>query len=151
MFVAPDSRSVYNVRMSDAELDGFETFHRPTAPVSGEPSITIQSRGNLGLNAAAYEALGEPESVVLLFNRAKRVIALRAVDPHVPEAYPVSRQGQANSWTISGRAFLKEYGIPIGEARRYRASPLGDDVLTVDLNQDPAPAPGTRGKNPNRG
>jgi hypothetical protein len=112
--------------------------------------VTIQSRGNLGLNVAAYEALGEPESVALLFNRAKRIIGLRAVDTHAPEAYPVARQGNANSWTVSGRAFLKAYDIPVGEARRYRAEPAGD-ILTIDLNQVPIHAPGTRGKKANRG
>lgn len=131
--------------MAEIDPSGFETFQRPTAPASGEPFVTIQARGNLGLNVAAYEALGEPQSVALLFNKAQNSFGLRAVDPHAPEAYPVSRQGTANSWTVSGRAFLKEYGVPVGEARRYRAKSVGD-ILAVDLNEAPAPAPGTRGK-----
>lgn len=136
--------------MTKNSLDGFEVFHRPAPPGHGEPLITIQARGNLGLNAAAFEALGEPKGALLMFSRARNAFALKAADLEMPEAYPVQQQGGARSWTVSSRAFFKEYGVPIGESRKYRAELVGD-ALVVNLSQTPLPATSTRGAKGNRG
>ncbi len=77
------------VGMADIDLSGFEEFDRKGVPVGTAPMVTIQKRGSFSLNRAAYDALGKPEQLVLLFNPERQVIALRPVGKENPRAYPV--------------------------------------------------------------
>lgn len=112
----------------------FETFMRQRAPVTGEPSVTIQKRGTLSLNVPAYSALGSPEAVELLFDRDQRLMALRAVDPSAESAYPIRPLGRGSTWLVSGKAFTKYYGIETGSAHRWTGR-VEDGLLIVDLKE----------------
>lgn len=126
----------------------FETFKRQRAPVSREPTVTIQKRGMLSMNAPAYAELESPEAVELMFDREERLIGLRKVDPSTEHAYVVRPLGKGgNNWLISGRAFTGYYDIPVGVARRWPAR-MDDDVLVVDLKEPGTEVTGTRGRQP---
>ena len=112
----------------------FEEFDRRAAPPA-HPSVTIQKRGTFGLNRAAHESLGSPTHVKLLFDPERRVIGIIAASAEDPNAYRLQKQQRARNYLLSGRAFANRYGIPLGQARRYRGEMHGD-VLTVDLQQD---------------
>lgn len=45
------------------------------------PQVSIQKRGQLMLNAPAFNALGQPTAVELLFDREEQTIGMRQVDP----------------------------------------------------------------------
>jgi len=115
------------------EFTGKKT-RSPSAPL-----VSIQKRGVFSLNRAAYEILGEPTHVKLLFDRNKQVIGIRAADPEELGAYTVRKQKRAANYLFTGIAFANTYGIDIGYARRYRGEPH-DDMLIVDLNQEPMDA-----------
>ena len=110
----------------------FETFTRRAAPVVREPVVALQRRGVLSLNRAAYELLGEPAAVELLFDRAGRRIGLRPVVGDAPHAYRVRKQPGSATYLIGAKAFLQFYGIPHDQARRWGAALL-DGVLVADL------------------
>ena len=48
----------------------FEVFERTNARASSDPTLTITVRGTLNLNQAAFEKLGKPEAVALLYDRS---------------------------------------------------------------------------------
>ena len=112
---------------------GFETFKRQRLTPAREPYVTIQRKGIFSLNRAAYEALGSPESVELLYDRDERLIGIHKVDPSMDHAYIVRTQRGAN-WLISGRAFMNYYEVDVSEPRRRMAQMQGD-VLVVDLKE----------------
>ncbi len=113
----------------------FETFKRQRAPATGEPAITIQKRGTFSLNLPAHSALEAPEAVELLYDRERRLVALRKVDPSTEHAYVVRPLGKGNStWLISGMAFAAYYGIVTDIARRWIGR-LEDGMLVIDLNE----------------
>lgn len=115
---------------------GFETFKRQRARAADEPYVTIQKKGVFSLNHAAYETLGSPESVELLYDPDARLIGLRKVDPSVDHAYMLRSVGRgATTWLLSGTAFTKFYGIET-EVSRRRLGRLDEDVLVVDLNDE---------------
>jgi ribosomal protein L17 len=126
-------------------MPNFEVFDRRSRPFFVQPLVTIQRRGIMSLNQAAYEALGNPQAVELLFDRAERVMGLRAVDQHAPHAYPLPQQGNSSNHLVAGKAFVKFYGIDTSVARRYRAEMLGN-VLAVDLKQEAIETTGPRGQ-----
>ncbi len=115
----------------------FEVFTRRARPVVAQPMVTVQKAGTLGLNHAAFEALGEPEAVLLLFDPEERIIGLRRVERSDPNSYPVQKQPSGKGAVVSGKAFAQFYGIATDQARRYPAR-FYDDVLGVDLNEEAA-------------
>jgi len=128
-----------------AAMPNFEVFNRRASPRSTEPLVTIQKRGTMSFNRAAFEAIGEPEAVELLFDRDERVVGFRPVGADVPHAYRPRKQGNAYNYIIAGQAFTQYYGIDTGTARRYPAA-MFDGVLAVDLKQAGTDATGPRGR-----
>jgi hypothetical protein len=133
-------RITQEVRVSELDLDGFEVFDRSSAPAPVIPFVTLQRRGLISLNRGAYEALGAPAAVELLYNRDRRTIAIRPADPTSPRAYALRQQGGeggSKTYLIAGAAFTAHYQIDTSVARRYRVEHHGE-VLLVDLNQEDA-------------
>jgi hypothetical protein len=124
----------------------FETFKRQRAPISTEPSVTIQKRGTLSLNMPAYSALGEPKAVELLYDREAHLMALRQTEPGMDSAYVVRPLGKGNStWLISGKAFTSYYGIETGVARRW-AGRVEEGLLIFDLSVPGVDVSGNRNR-----
>jgi hypothetical protein len=123
--------------VTDVSEFEWEEFDRRSAPKVSTPIITLQKRGNFGINRAAFEAMGRPEAVKLLYDRKQQVIGIRpADDPEARNAYQVRKQPNSDSFLFSGIAFAHRYGIPLGETRRFRSQMRGD-VMIVDLKQEP--------------
>lgn len=114
-------------------------FDRRASPITDEAFITIQRRGTFSVNRAAREAIGEPEAIELLYDADERVIGFRPVDPALPHAYRLRKQGRSNSWIIGGQAFTKTFKIDTEAAVRYAAT-IEDGVLVVDLKRPGADA-----------
>jgi hypothetical protein len=118
-----------------ADLE-FEVFSEEIMKPESEVAVSIQKGGVLALSPGAYAALGEPAAVELLFARRERVMGLRPANPErVPHAYKVRRHKASRSHLISGRRYVRHYGIETEKATRYRAMMSGD-VLTVPLGAD---------------
>lgn len=112
----------------------FEVFDRKGTPTTNKPWVTIQARGNFGLNRAAFEAMGKPEAVELLYDGDARRVGFRPTDPEALNAYPVRKQGGSDSYVLAGRAFTQYYSIDTTEARRYDADMMGD-ILVIELDE----------------
>jgi len=113
----------------------FEVFDKRAATATKNPMVTVQRGGNFSLNRAAYQAMGEPETVELLFDRENRFIGFRPVPSTSARGFPVRPQGKASPTTfmIAGHAFAKHYEIDASTARRYGVQ-MQDDILVLDLN-----------------
>ena len=104
-------------------------------PSTAEPAVTIQKRGSMSLNSAAYEALDSPEQVELLYDRENKLLGMQKAPDGSSDAYLVRAVGQNGAThVVSGKAFLTYYGIPRDVARRWIAEKQ-DDMLIVDLKQ----------------
>jgi hypothetical protein len=117
----------------------FQRFDKQGARLVKTPELTIQAKGTMSMNAAAFNLLGEPVAIEFLYDSDAKVIGLRSVPPEDPHAYPVrgvggkKPNGAPNSFIVAGTAFLSFYGIPYGTPVR-REVRVVDDVLIVDLN-----------------
>jgi hypothetical protein len=117
----------------------FERFDKRHAPIAGSPFVTIQRDGRvMTINRAAYEMLGEPDAVELLYSKKHRVIGLREVSKNEPYAFPLRPQGrkgaQPSNYVLAAQAFTKHYGIDTSVAMRYPAE-MQYDTLTIDLSR----------------
>ncbi len=125
-------------------MPNFEVFtRRSSRPSATEAMMTIQKRGTFSLNRAAFEGMGEPEAVELLYDGGERLIGLRPVAASVKHAYPVRKQPNAASYLLAGNAFCAHHGIPVGESRRYNAT-IVEGMMVVDLKQEPQQITSTR-------
>ena len=117
----------------------FETFKRQRLKPGAQPLVTIQKKGVLSLNRAAYASLDEPEAVELLYDRESRRIGIRKVDSALDHAYVVRSFGKGGTWLISGTAFTNYYDIDTSVPTRREAR-VEDGVLVIDLNDPGTPA-----------
>lgn len=114
----------------------FETFTGGNGRQAGaEPFVTLMRRGNLGLNQAAYEAMGKPAAVVLLWDRNARIIGLKPADTSTPHARRLLRPNQAQYYTAAAQAFFRWAEISDADMGRYPVSILQGRILAVDLNE----------------
>ena len=78
----------------------FEVFKKRMVPLVKQPYVTIQKRGTMSFNKSAHMALGEPETVELLYDPNERIIGVRAIDPDVEHAD--ERRGE-QLWHAAGQ------------------------------------------------
>lgn len=111
----------------------FELFDKRSVPKTKTPQVTVQKKGTLSINRPAYEGMGSPERVNLLFDRDSRLIGIRQATEE-SHSYPLRKVGQGNSYLVSGGLFVSYYDIPCEVARRYDAE-VKDEMVVVDLKQ----------------
>ncbi len=106
----------------------FETFKRQDAKrKKSEPTVTVLKNGNISPSKDALDLLGRPVFVLLLFDKAQRVVGIRPVDKESEYTY---RIGKADM--ISGKAFCNYFGIDYETSRRYPAH-IYNDILIFNL------------------
>lgn len=125
-------------------MEGFEKFTGRAVPASRKiPRVALQTRGNMSLNKAAFEALGSPEAVFLLFNKATRALALQPATIDQPYSYPVRKQPGSESYMVGARAFCQHYELDVSGTRAF-APKLQDGILVFEFDKGDAVAPRKR-------
>ncbi len=118
----------------------FEVYDRRSAPLAKTPQVTFQRGGAISFNASAYNAMGSPTSLELLYDRDRQVVAFRSVGPDEPHAYPMRPVGaSAKTYIVNGRSFFAYYSIDISVPYRYvpqiiEGKAPGEMIAIVDLN-----------------
>ena len=125
---------------------GFEVYDKRRASASKHPYVTIQRKGPFSFNRAAYELMGSPNAIELLYDRDEERIGFRPTSPDRPQAFPVRAQGK-NSVThiVAGQSFTKHYGLDTSLARRYPVR-MEDKILVLDLRGDSVEVTGPRAR-----
>ena len=117
--------------------NGFEEFTARKGPSgSRRPRVGIQRSGKISLNRVAFEHLGEPSFVVLMFDRERQAIGLRAAKEDVPYAYSVNRQDPYDSYRISARAFLNHYGITYRDESLTFYPKMEGEILVINIEKE---------------
>lgn len=114
---------------------GWTLFDRKAQPKTREPRVTLQASGNFSFNEAAYDALGRPEFVEMLYHEQEQLIGFRAATEKSAHAYPIGPQANSRTFQTSGRAFCTAFGIETGAARRF-APKVEDELLVVNLKDE---------------
>jgi len=112
----------------------WQRLERGSKPTRESPSVGIQANASLSLNTAAYEALGCPPEVEILFDPVEQLIGLRAATPSTA-TYPVRKKTTARTYLVSGRALAARMNIDTRRSRRLPAR-LSEGVLIVDLKEE---------------
>lgn len=114
----------------------FEVFDKRNTSLRRAPSVSIQKRGVISINRAAYTLMDAPECVELLYDRVIAVVGIRGVGDDVPHGYAVrgaGRRAGTGPVMVAGSAFTAFYNIDTTVSRRYPAR-MDDGVLCIDLD-----------------
>ena len=128
----------------------FVEFDKRAAVASKSPFVTLQRKGPFSFNQAAYDLLGKPEAVTLLYDEDERVIGFKPTSISNPRAFPLRPQGQnAVTFVVAGQAFAKHFGIDTSTARRY-AVEKREDMVILDLKSESTDVTGPRARSRDR-
>jgi len=123
-------------RGSEERPVGFEVYPKGSAPIATVPSVTIQKRGLISMNRAAFAMLKEPEAVELMWDKERQLVGLRSVPIDSPNAYPVRPQASNSDkgpLLIAGNLFTRYIGLDTEEAHRWIPR-MEDEILVIDLS-----------------
>jgi hypothetical protein len=111
-------------------MPNFLEFDRQDShAVPDEPMFTLQTRGLISMNMAAFKALGEPVAVALLYDPGEGVIALRKVSRTYHNGYPVRKQANSRSYLVGATGFTSYHKINTDIPRRYVGHKYDDQVF----------------------
>ena len=97
---------------------------------------TLYPTGEIIISRFTFEALGEPQACLLLYDRESRTIGLKPARTSVePNAYPLRSRGRHGGQIIRGYRLCREFGIHMFETVKFpRAEIDRDGILLLDLN-----------------
>lgn len=104
-----------------------------------EPMFTLQVRGLISFNQAAYKELGEPAAVALLYDARAGIVALRNVPKEYENAYLIRSQQNSRSYLVGAEAFTRYHKITTEVAHRYQGHNYGNHICGFVLSEG-APA-----------
>lgn len=123
----------------------FEVFDKRQAPMRGAPSVTVQKRGIISINGPAHNFINAERVVELLFDRARRVMAIRPAEPSA-KTYELRKPSKSGQTLVSATAFMDAYDIDTSVSRRYE--PFEENgMLCIDFNGNFTEVRGNRSKN----
>src|SRR5215217_7638175 len=95
--------------------------------------VSLNARGDIAINAAAWEKLGRPWFVVLLFDPERRMIGVKPAKPGTQNAFPVRHRRGSRARVVRARRLIKQFGIEITQTLRFREPHLAGGIWILDL------------------
>ncbi len=119
--------------------DDFEVFGGRASRGRRGSYVTLQKAGIIVLSPEAWDALGSPEAVELLFSQERRAVGIRAAAPDAAHAYRTRKVASTLGRLVTAKAFFTAYGIALEKAQRFPAT-MNGAMLTVPLGKERATA-----------
>ena len=109
---------------------------RPNQTDADEVRVTLDSRGVVRLNKRAYEVLGMPAAVKLMYDEDRRVIGLVPHDAKHANAFPVKQKDKWLNRVIHTASFCRHFGIDIRRTVLFNAVDIDrEGMMRLDLNR----------------
>ncbi len=126
-------------------MPNFVEFDREDSHfVPDEPMFTLQRRGLISMNQAAFKALGEPVTVALLYDPDEGIVALRKVPRTYHNGYHLRKQNNSRSYLVAATGFTSFHKISTDVSRRYLGRQYDDQVMGFVLAEGKALKPHPR-------
>ncbi|MFT3743938.1 MAG: hypothetical protein QM785_06540 [Pyrinomonadaceae bacterium] len=118
---------------------------KPNSSIRNEGiRVTMGKRGEFYLNKAAWEALGEPEAVELMFDLGRAVIGMQKVDPWVEDTFPVKAKNTSSGRIIRANPFVVHHQIKPPRTVIFNKAHMDEGVLSLPLQAITAVSKGSR-------
>ena len=111
----------------------------------GGVRVTMSPRGVIYLNEKAWNLLGKPDAIEMMFDKTRRTIGLASTDPQVPEAFPVKPKKGMRGKIISASAFCTHFLIKVMRTALFNGVEVdADGVMSLSLDTISAVSRGAR-------
>jgi hypothetical protein len=99
--------------------------------------VTVRRDGKIFFNKRAWDALGSPAGVALMFDSRQQVIGVRPSALNRRETYSLRKKHRGHSgWEIAARNFCRRFKILPAETLAFTSVELIDGpILLLDLNE----------------
>lgn len=105
----------------------------PIKAVEGESYASMNKEGEILVNAHAYDEMGCPEAVVLLFEPDTDTIGLKPASRLTPNAFNLTPKGRSGHRRIWATAFAKRNDIRLDTTVRFRTPAVEDGIFVLSL------------------
>ncbi|MBK8465712.1 MAG: hypothetical protein IPL32_07765 [Chloracidobacterium sp.] len=96
--------------------------------------VTLNSKGTIVMNRAAYERLDEPAAFLLLYDAPNNSIGLKPTVASMKNAYPVLKSGRHGGKKIAAYRLLVECGLQIKDTLKFTDAEIDlDGILLLNL------------------
>jgi len=96
--------------------------------------VTLQRDGSLLLNALAYEQIGRPEAVQLMFEGSRRRVGLKAIDASEDHAFPVVPLKRMTQWVVRSSPFFVHHRIKSDRTMLFgKVEKTDEGVLALEV------------------
>lgn len=95
------------------------------------PVVTVHRSGTIVLSERAYDALGQPRTLDILYDETQPM--KMGIRGNPEGAYTPRKVSNGKGWLISGSSFLRFIGHQPTETLRFRPPPVTEGVLEIDL------------------
>lgn len=100
-----------------------------------EPRVTLNVLGQICMNAIAYETLGAPQAVEMMYDGNRRLIGVRACDARKRHAFKVSSWGNSSYKRILAAAFCQHFRLKWDSTLQFEKIDLErEGMMILDLN-----------------
>ncbi len=111
----------------------WEEFTQKSTVKADTIRVSLNARGNFALNQKAVDLLGNPEAIVLMYDRVNRLIGLKTSSADVNHAYQLKRQGTSQSYFLRAKSFCNFYGIDIADTVVFNDAKLEDGMIVLQI------------------
>ena len=102
-------------------------------------------RGEIYLNKIAWDALGCPEAVELMFDIGRGVIGIKPVDPWKPNSFPIRHKKGKSGKCIRASPFAVHFAIRPRRTILFNKAEIDEDgVMSLPLESITAVSLGSR-------
>ncbi len=114
-------------------MPNFVEFSRQDSRRDDDPMFTLQIRGLISMNQAAYKALGTPAAVALMYDADEGIVALRKVAKNYANGYLIRKVGNSNSYLVAAQGFVSFNKIANEVSRRFTGHEYAEFMWGFDL------------------
>lgn len=96
--------------------------------------VTLNRKGEIMIGAKAFEWLGEPEAVVLLFDRRNHTIGVVPSEPNATNAFIPVRKKDCRHRLVRANLFCRHHNIYIPRTAAFGNPQIDEEgILLLDL------------------
>ena len=107
-----------------------------TKPSSQRLSVSINRKGVLTVSKYAFELLGNPEKVLLMFNKRDSVIGLSPTHAGDEDGFDVKHGSGSHNYLVHIAPFCRHNNISVEVTERFAKPGLtSEGFLTLDLKE----------------
>lgn len=111
----------------------WQEFDDPGTPRIAKLHVSISPAGTILLSRNAFEALGEPTHVVLLWDAETDAIGIRPVTANTVNAFQVYATNRSGAYRFHALRFLIKYDIKLEFTVRFPNARIENGVLVLEL------------------